>query len=220
MKLGENITINCHSSICINENIYFDPFNINEGNHNAMVIFITHSHFDHLELSSIEKIINYDTVIVCTQDSAKILKEAGIDNEIVVVKPNQKLVVKNIEIETFPAYNVGHHHLKDLGFVGFNVIIDNVKYTICGDTDATDELKQVKTDVLLVPIGGTYTMNPKEAGSLTNIIRPQLVIPTHYNLISGTLKKYEAESEFLETLDRNINVKFLINFNKKKKKKI
>ncbi len=210
MNLGENIEINCHSSICINENIYFDPFNIEKAIHNAKIIFITHSHFDHLESSSIEKIKNDSTIIVCTLDSAQILKEANIDNEIIVVKPNQKLMVQNIEVETFPAYNIGHHHFKDLGFVGFNVIIDNVKYTICGDTDATEELKQIKTDVLLVPIGGTYTMNPKEAGKLTNLIRPQLVIPTHYNLISGTMKKQEAEKEFLDNLDKNINVKFLI----------
>ena len=210
MNLGENIKINYHSSICINENIYFDPFNIEKAIHNAKIIFITHSHFDHLESSSIEKIKNDSTIIVCTLDSAQILKEANIDNEIIVVKPNQKLMVQNIEVETFPAYNIGHHHFKDLGFVGFNVIIDNVKYTICGDTDATEELKQIKTDVLLVPIGGTYTMNPKEAGKLTNLIRPQLVIPTHYNLISGTMKKQEAEKEFLDNLDKNINVKFLI----------
>lgn len=93
---------------------------------------------------------------------------------------------------------------------GFKVTIRGVTYTICGDTDATDELKTIKTDVLLVPIGGTYTMDAKEAALLTNIIRPKLVIPTHYNTIPQTATKKQAEPEFKSNLDPSIPLKFLI----------
>lgn len=50
----KNIKINCHSSICIDGDIYIDPFNINEEYNNAKVIFITHSHYDHLDVNSIK----------------------------------------------------------------------------------------------------------------------------------------------------------------------
>lgn len=203
------IKINCHSSICIDEKYYFDPFQIKEEKHNAEIIFITHSHFDHLEIASIEKIIKDDTVIVCTKDSVEIL-EKEFKNKIVVVKPNEKGEAKGIQFETFPAYNYGHHHFKELGYVGYTIKLYGNKFTICGDTDATEELKKIKTDVLLLPIGGTYTMNPEEAGELVNIIKPRLAIPTHYGCISGTFGKDEAEERFLKIVDKNIPVEILI----------
>ena len=54
----KNISINCHSSICINSNVYIDPFNIKDEIHNAEVVFVTHDHFDHYDYESIINIIN------------------------------------------------------------------------------------------------------------------------------------------------------------------
>lgn len=202
MKL--NIKINCHSSICINDVYYIDPFKITTKTNNAKIIFITHPHYDHLDMSSIKKLINNNTIIVCTKSSKEIIQKE-LTNKIIVVEPNQKGKIENIEYSTFPAYNFGHHHFKELGYVGYNLIIDDIKYTICGDTDATEELKQIKTDVLLIPIGGTYTMDAKEAADLTNIMKPKVVIPTHYDCIEGTAKK-EAEKIFIDNVNPKIEV--------------
>lgn len=202
MKL--NIKINCHSSICINEVYYIDPFKIATKTNNAKIIFITHPHYDHLDMSSIKKLVNNDTIIVCTKSSKEIIQKE-LTNKIIVVEPNQKGKIEDIEYSTFPAYNYGHHHFKELGYVGYNLIIDDIKHTICGDTDATEELKQIKTDVLLIPIGGTYTMDAKEAADLTNIMKPKVVIPTHYDCIEGTAKK-EAEKIFIDNVNPKIEV--------------
>ena len=202
MKL--NIKINCHSSICINDVYYIDPFKIATKTNNAKIIFITHPHYDHLDMSSIKKLINNNTIIVCTKSSKEIIQKELI-NKTIVVEPNQKGKIENIEYSTFPAYNYGHHHFKELGYVGYNLIIDDIKHTICGDTDATEELKQIKTDVLLIPIGGTYTMDAKEAADLTNIMKPKVVIPTHYNCIEGTAKK-DAEKIFIDNVNPKIEV--------------
>lgn len=126
------------------------------------------------------------------------------------MKPNEKGEAKGIQFETFPAYNYGHHHFKELGYVGYTILYLGARYTVCGDTDATEELKKIKTDVLLLPIGGTYTMNPEEAGELANTIKPRLAIPTHYGCISGTFGKDEAEERFLKIVDKNIPVEILI----------
>ena len=50
-----NISINCQSSIKISDGltIYFDPYDIKEKINNADYIFITHSHWDHFDLDSI-----------------------------------------------------------------------------------------------------------------------------------------------------------------------
>ena len=71
------ITINTHSSICINDDIYFDPYNITEKKKNAKAIFITHSHYDHLDIPSIHNLFNSDTVIVAPEDCISTLREEG-----------------------------------------------------------------------------------------------------------------------------------------------
>lgn len=57
---------------------------------------------------------------------------------------------------------------------------------MAGDTDITPENQQVSCDVALVPVGGKYTMNYKEAAELVNQIGPKLAIPTHYGTVVGS----------------------------------
>ena len=61
------ITINEHSSIRIDDGkiIYSDPYNIKIAAHDADIILITHSHFDHYSPDDIRKVMKSDTVIVC-----------------------------------------------------------------------------------------------------------------------------------------------------------
>ena len=54
------ITINEHSSIRVDEGkiIYSDPYNIRNAAHDADIILITHSHFDHYSPDDIRKVMN------------------------------------------------------------------------------------------------------------------------------------------------------------------
>lgn len=81
--------------------------------------------------------------------------------------------------------------------------MDGGRYYVAGDTDAINELSSVKCDVALVPIGGTYTMNAKDAAKLVNEIRPAVVIPTHYGSIVG---KPEDALAFRKNVDQVIVV--------------
>ena len=58
-----------------------------------------------------------------------------------------------------------------------------------------------------VPVGGTYTMNFKEASSLVNKIKPKMAIPIHYGSIVGT--KQDAIN-FLKLLNPEIKSKILM----------
>ena len=96
-------------------------------------------------------------------------------------------MVEEIKFETIPAYNTNKtFHPKENGWVGYIIIINGIRYYIAGDTDITEENKQVKCDVAFVPVGGTYTMDFKEAASLINEIKPKIAIPIHYGSIVGT----------------------------------
>ena len=69
--------------------------------------------------------------------------------------------------------------------------MDNIIYYITGDTDVTNDAKNVECDVLFIPVAGTYTMNCIDAANLCNIIRPALAIPTHYGYVVGSYKDAE-----------------------------
>jgi len=206
MKL--DIKINCHSSICINDNIYIDPFKIEKGSL-AKVIFITHNHWDHLDKESILKIKDKKTIFISPTGCKKDLLEMGIkEQNIVTVKPFEELNINNVKIKTFPSYNIDKKfHPKSNNWLGYLIKIDDTTYMICGDTDLTEEIKQLKTDILFVPIGGTYTMDAIEGAKLTNLIKPKLVIPVHYGKIVDSHKQEEA---FLNHLDQKIEYKILL----------
>ena len=61
-----------------------------------------------------------------------------------------------------------------------------------GDTDQNKDTEQVRCDVALVPIGGTYTMDAKQAAAFINTIKPRFVIPTHYGTTVGNKEDVEV----------------------------
>lgn len=193
------ITVNTQSSIKIN-NIYFDPFKISSETHDASIIFITHSHYDHFDLDSINKVKNDKTIFIIPDDDNI---KSKLDNY-QVVYPNTKYNINNLVIETIPSYNLNKpFHPKDNNWLGYLVTIDNETYYIMGDTDITPENKLVKCDYLFIPIGGTYTMDYIEAANLTNIIKPKIVFPIHYGSIVGDKEDY---NRFKDLVNNDIEV--------------
>ena len=195
----ENIIINTQSSIKIN-NIYFDPFKIENENHDASFIFITHSHYDHFDIDSINKVKNNNTIIIIPDDDEI---KSKLDNYNIVL-PNNTYEINNLLIETIPSYNINKKfHPKGNNWLGYIITINNERYYIMGDSDITDESKLVHCDYLFIPIGGTYTMDYKEASELTNIIKPKIVFPTHFGSIVGEKEDYD---KFKELVNNNIEV--------------
>ena len=200
----ENIQVLYHSSIKINieKVIYIDPFKIEDNCHDADIIFITHSHYDHYSEEDINKIIKENTKIVVTEDLKENVNNITNSENVIIVKPNEKYYVDGINFETIPAYNTNKQfHPKHNNWVGYVIELNGLKYYIAGDTDITDENKQVKCDVAFVPVGGTYTMTSKEAADLVNIIKPKIAVPIHYGLVVGT--KQDA-TDFVNLLDKGI----------------
>lgn len=197
-----NINVNNHSSIQIDD-IFVDPYEIQDASKKAKYVLITHTHYDHLSIEDIQKIIQNDTIFIATNDAYNTLFANFPSHRIVTVSPNQKMRFFDFELETFPSYNTNKNfHKKEFGWVGYKIIKDETSYCILGDTDIIPENSSLKCDVLFVPIGGTYTMTAIEASNLTNIIAPKLVVPVHYNLIVGSK---EDENEFISNLNPEIN---------------
>ena len=200
-----NIEVLYHSSIRINKGktIYIDPFKIDKNYNDADIIFITHDHYDHYSEEDIDKVITENSVIVIPEELlTKVLKKGINKNAIITVEPNQKYMVQGIKFETVPAYNTNKtFHPKENDWVGYVIELNDIRYYIAGDTDITEENKKVKCDVAFVPVGGTYTMDFKEAAQLVNEIQPKVAVPIHYGSVVGT--KQDAE-EFIKLLHTNI----------------
>ena len=209
--MTENIEVFTQNSIRIKTAsgvVYIDPFKMNIEPHDADYILITHDHYDHFSPEDIAKVKKEGTVLVVPEKMfAKAEKQSGI-SEIETVTPGIYKELGNLEIETVPAYNIlKPFHPKASGWVGYIVKTDDKRIYIAGDTDATKEAKEVKCDIALVPIGGTYTMDAKKAAEFINEIRPDIAIPVHYGSVVGSPGDGEV---FAEHVKNTIKVEFKI----------
>lgn len=201
----DNIEVLYHSSIKINKEktIYIDPFKIDKNYNDADIIFVTHDHYDHYSEEDIDKVINENTTIIIPEELLTKLLRKGINkNAIITVKPNEKYMVQEIKFGTVPAYNTNKtFHPKENDWIGYIITLDGIRYYIAGDTDITEENRKVKCDVAFVPVGGTYTMDFKEAAQLINEIQPKIAVPIHYGSIVGT---EQDATDFIKLLHPSI----------------
>lgn len=205
-----NITVNAQSSIRIEGNkiLYFDPFNILEEKHDADIVFVTHEHFDHFQPESIAKIKNENTVIIAPLSMEKQIKaESGIAH-IELWEPGTVHEIDGLWIQTIPAYNkpLKPFHPKRNKWQGYIVKMDEIRYYIAGDTDVNDDIMNVDCDVALVPIGGKFTMDKKQAAEYIIELKPKAVIPTHYGAVVGKQTDGSDFKVLVGNADKSIQV--------------
>ena len=192
--------------ITTTKNIYFDPYQIKNKYHDADYVFITHDHYDHYDEESLRNILKETTIIItpeCLEDRVK-----NITKNYITVLPEKSYSVGDLSFETIPSYNTNKSfHPKEKLYVGYKVKIEDKYFYIMGDTDITNETLKVKCDICFVPIGGTYTMNVKEAADYINTISPKLAIPIHYGSIVGDINLYK---EFIKLINPSIKVEVYI----------
>ena len=155
-------------------------------------LLVTHAHFDHFSKEDLAKIESPSTRFVVTKDVAKEIK-----GNITTVAPGDTVTVGDLKVVAVPAYNIGKRfHPKENGWVGYVIQLpDGMRVYHAGDTDFIPEMKQVQTDVALLPIGGTYTMDYQQAAEAARAIRPKVVIPMHWGDIVGTREDAEKFRE-------------------------
>ncbi|HHU49663.1 MAG: MBL fold metallo-hydrolase [Caldicoprobacterales bacterium] len=110
--------------------------------------------------------------------------------------------VKAVKGEFVHLHTAGQHNVKGIEITGvdtfhdeaggskrgnnivFTFLVDGIKICHLGDLGhiLTDgQLEQIgQTDILLLPVGGTYTIDYMQATELATIMNPRLVIPMHY----------------------------------------
>jgi L-ascorbate metabolism protein UlaG (beta-lactamase superfamily) len=198
--LGLNIELLGHSSVKMKnrKTIYIDPFQLTEGSNleKADVILITHEHYDHCSIKDVAKIVKPETIIITVADCQSKLNGLKVKG-IALIEPDKSIRLGDDMISAVPAYNINKpYHPKDNHWVGFIIEMDGVKVYHAGDTDLIPEMKDIDVDIALLPVGGTYTMNAKEAAQATKTFkRCKIAIPMHYGSIVGNASDAETFKE-------------------------
>jgi len=206
-----NITINKQSSIRIagSKILYFDAFQIEDEKHDADYIFVTHEHYDHFDPTSIAKVMQSDSIIIAPESmKKKLLKELAVnESQCIFCLPKTIHELNQIWVETVPAYNkLKPFHTKGSKWLGYIVKMDGISYYVAGDTDPNEDVKKFKCDVALIPIGGYYTMDKKQAADLISGMKPNAVIPTHYGELVGSPVDGNDFKDYIDIVDKNIQV--------------
>lgn len=162
--------------------IYVDPYRLKNPQKKADVILITHDHYDHFSPGDIEKILDLKTSIYGSKSLI-----GKTQNPVHVMKPGDTFTFKDIKIESVHSYNMDKgFHPKNLDNLGFIVTIDGMRIYHAGDTDFIPEMKNIHADVVLLPVGGIYTMDVMGAVDTVSAINPRIAIPMHYGTIVGS----------------------------------
>ena len=180
--------------------IYIDPWKLKEPVGDATLVLVSHSHYDHYSAEDIAKVSGSETKLIASADVVA-GEKAGEG-----IMPGLTVELAGVRVKGVAAYNPGKQfHPKGNNWIGFVIEIGAKRIYYAGDTDLTEEMKVLEDiDVALLPVGGTYTMNAKEAAEATSHIRPKLAIPYHWGDIVGGRSDAEAFSEQVEC-----NVKIL-----------
>jgi L-ascorbate metabolism protein UlaG (beta-lactamase superfamily) len=208
MKIGNiSLTWLGHDTFLIEGEkvIYTDPFVLPSTPKKADLILITHDHYDHCVPEKVKQIQKSDTVIVTTPDCAK-----KLSGDIRTIRPGQNITIGDIAIKAVPAYNTGKQfHPKSSGWVGFVFIVSKTTFYIAGDTDFIPEMKGLKPDVAMLPIGGKFTMDIEQAIQAALAIEPKIVIPMHYDTFGGIEADPQEFKEKLNAKNPGIRVEIL-----------
>ena len=180
---------------------YLDPFSLTDDQaaHDADYVLLTHAHYDHLSPRDYARVAGERTVVVAPAsmaDDVRGLRAAATH----LMAAGERLELPGLVVEAVPAYNVEPErlgmHPRDNGWLGYVLSVDGdpTRYYVAGDPDQNRDNETVSCDVALVPIGGTYTMDARQAAAFVNALRPRLAVPTHYGSIVGTYADFDAFS--------------------------
>ncbi|ADP77513.1 conserved hypothetical protein [Methanothermus fervidus DSM 2088] len=153
------------------------------------IVCITHGHRDHFG-DALDIVNKTNATAVTIHELSEIFSENGLRAEGMNI--GGSLEIENIKIRMVEAKHSctvdimgerrpGGHP------AGFIIELENNKKIYhAGDTGLFGDMKTVigeiyKPDIALLPIGGHYTMDPKDAAIAVKWISPRVVIPMHYN---------------------------------------
>lgn len=159
-----------------------DPFNDELGlkmpRFEADIITVSHSHKDHSNTGAI-------------RGNPFIINTAG------------EYEIKGVFIEGVESSHDDKNGSERGGNIIYRIEMEDISITHLGDLGHILESKQLEklegTDILLIPVGGKYTINAAKAVEVISQIEPRIVIPMHYKT-SGVKFDIDGVEKFIKEL--------------------
>lgn len=141
---------------------------------NAEILTISHNHYDHNNIKA-------------------------VSGQPFLIDTPGEYEIKKVFIWGIPSW----HDNKEGAVRGANTIfiyqLEDIKLAHLGDLGTTlsnEQLEKLEgVDILLIPVGGIYTIDGKKAAEVVNQIEPRIVIPMHYKIPNLKIK-LEAVDKF------------------------
>lgn len=165
--------------------IAIDPFDETIGlkvpSVSADILLITHGHYDHSN-------------------------KKAVKNEPFVIEGPGEYEVKDVYIKGIISFH-DENEGKERGLNTIYVIeVEDMRLCHLGDFGqkelTTDQLEKIgDIDILMVPVGGIFTIDAKGANKVISQIEPRIVIPMHYGL-PGLKIKIDEVDKFLKEMGK------------------
>jgi len=141
------------------------------------IILISHDHYDHNSVKSVEK-----------SDSR-------------VVTDERKRTVANIDIKGIESFHDECQGEKRGKNIIYKFTMNDITFCHLGDIgheiDEETTQKIGNVDILFIPIGGTFTVDANQAWNIISKIKPKIAVPMHYK-IGGLSLPISGIDPFLE----------------------
>ena len=151
-------------------------FSYGEINESADIVTVSHDHFDHNNVAAV-------------RGNPKVVKGA------VTVE------IKGVAIKGIPSYHDEAGGKKRGGNIIFCFEVDGIRVCHLGDLGHLLSDKQVAeigtADIVIVPVGGYYTIDGKVATQVCNQVKPKVIIPMHWNY-KWSFPEIASVDEFLQ----------------------
>ena len=146
--------------------LLFDPFN-NEIGYEPIdlttdILFVSHQHFDH----------NY---VECVKGDYVLMDKPG------------EYQVKDVKITGFPSVHDHHGGANRGDNIIFKIEAEGMSIMHMGDVGCIPTAEEFEAfghvDVLMIPVGGFYTVDANEALEICKRINPNIILPMHYKTL-------------------------------------
>jgi len=168
--------------------IVIDPFSEEIGlklpKLEADILLISHRHHDHNNIKGV----------------------AG--NYFLIEEPGE-YDVKNVILQGISSYHDNSQGKEKGENIIYTIGVEDLKICHLGDLGQKEltgeQLEKIgEVDILMIPVGGTYTVSDKEASKIMSQLEPRITIPMHY-----ALPKLKVKLDSLDKFLKNFGIKNL-----------